>query len=54
MAGSLNVPRDLTKVVELKYTDDTLRRFLVDVANTINILEAKVNSLEARIVALEP
>jgi hypothetical protein len=54
MAGNIQVPRDLTKVVEVKDTSDPLRRFLTDLLNRITILEAQALDYEARIAELEP
>ncbi len=54
MVGNINVPKGLTKIIEIKYTDDALQRFLVNLANEITNLNAKVIELEARIEVLEP
>lgn len=44
----------MTKIIEIKQTDDSLRRFLIEVANTIKGLQEQVTALEARVTALEP
>ena len=54
MAGNLNVPASLTKIVEIKYTDDALRRYLTEVANTLKGLQEQITALEARVTELEP
>lgn len=50
MVDSLNIPQNLTKVleVELKVTDksDILKRFLTDLLIRVEQLEKRVNTLE--------
>jgi hypothetical protein len=56
MAGNLNslqIPRDLTKVIEVKDTSKVLYDFLVDVATKINELQTENKALTDRVTALE-
>lgn len=48
MAGKLDIPQDLTKVltVEVKDTSSVLRRFLTDLSNKVNDLEKRIQELE--------
>ena len=52
MADSINVPQNLTKVVEVKDTSDTLRRFLVDLLVRVVTLEKQVKELQDKTKAL--
>lgn len=53
MADSIQIPQDIAKVVEIKYTPDLLRKFLTDLLNEVNILKSKVVTLETRVKELE-
>lgn len=53
MVGSINIPANLTKVVEVKDTSDVLKRFLTDLAIKVDNLEKTNKALELRVYALE-
>lgn len=50
MADNIQIPSDLTKIVEIKVEDksDVLRRFLVTLLNKVNQLEDRVKVLESK------
>ncbi len=49
MADNIQIPSDLTKVLEIKVEDksNVLRKFLTDLANKVNKLEERIAKLEA-------
>lgn len=51
MADNINIPLNLTKVVEVKYTDDVLRKFLINLAIKNNQLENEIASIKQRLDA---
>lgn len=48
MAAELQVPKDVAKVIDVKDTSDSLRRFLTDIVNEINELERRIANLEQK------
>lgn len=50
MADNIQIPNDLTKLVEIKVEDksDVLRRFLISILNKVNTLEERIRQLEAK------
>lgn len=46
MADNLQIPNDVTKVVEVKDTSQPLRTLLIQLVNKINQLEERVEALE--------
>jgi len=50
MADNIQIPTDLTKLVEVKVEDksDVLRRFLITLTNKVNQLEDRVKVLESK------
>ena len=53
MVDSVNIPKDLTKIFEVKDTSDTLRRFLTDMFIRLDSLEKKVMTLETKVGAID-
>lgn len=53
MADNIQIPQDVTKVFEVKYTPDLLKKFLTDLLNEVNTLKSKVVVLEQKVKALE-
>lgn len=55
MVDSINIPRDLGKVIEVsvKYKPETLVKFLTDIAIRIENLEQANQDLENRVTELE-
>lgn len=53
MADNINIPQNLTKVVEVKDTSGPLRQFLLDLIVRVNYLEKQVKDLQTRVKALE-
>lgn len=51
--NSLQIPKDLTKVMEIKDTSKVLFDFLVSAAEKINELQTEIKALEDRIMTLE-
>jgi len=49
MAGSMNIPLDLTKIIDVKYKDDNLRRFLVDLSSRVLQLEEELIVVKQRL-----
>lgn len=49
MAGKTVIPNELTNVMEIKVTDKSavLKRFLVELAQKVDKLEARIEKLEA-------
>lgn len=48
MADNVNLPQNLTKVVEVKDTSDPLRRFLIDLLVRVVALEKQVKELQEK------
>lgn len=48
MADNINIPNDLTKVVNIKVEDNStvLRKFLIDLTNRVNAQEKRISDLE--------
>lgn len=55
MAGNIQIPRDVTRTLDVKVTDNSevLRKFLTEQANKLLTLEETVAALELRVAALE-
>lgn len=55
MVDSLQIPKDITKIVEVsvKDTSEPLRKFILNQVQLINALEKRIASLEARVSILE-
>ena len=53
MADSINIPQNLTKVVEVKDTSEPLRRFLTDLLIRVQNLEKDNKNLIERVNKLE-
>ena len=49
MAGNITIPKDLTKVIEIKQTDKVLLTFLTELTNKVNQLEETVDKLQAQV-----
>lgn len=52
MADNLNIPKDLTKVFEIRDTSNVLRTFLIDLATRLQNAEAKIKALETQVETL--
>lgn len=52
MADNINIPQNLTKVVEVKDTSEPLRKFLLSLMVKITALEKQVEELREKTKAL--
>jgi hypothetical protein len=48
MADNVNIPQNLTKVIEVKDTSDPLRKFLLSLLVKITTLEKQVAELQEK------
>ena len=48
MAANVNIPQNLTKVIEVRDTSEQLRRFLIDLLIRIDFLEEQVKELKVK------
>lgn len=53
MVDSLNVPQNLTKVIEIKDNSDQLRKFLIDLLMRVERLEKSLELANQKIKVLE-
>ena len=53
MVGNIQIPRDLTKVIEVRDTSLPLRNFLIEMLTELKVLQDEVSALETRIIELE-
>lgn len=49
----INIPNDIVKICELKFTADPLYNFLVNMVERVAELEAQVTILQERVTELE-
>lgn len=46
MVDNLQIPKDVTKLFEMKDTSGPLKKFLTDLLNKVNTLEKRIKELE--------